>query len=211
MVVGDAGSGKSVLCLHLARLLRERRAPGEPAPVLLSFSGWDPATVGLHEWIAARLPVDVAPGLAEDAGDGRRATGDGRSVARAMVDGGHLVPILDGLDELPASTHRAAVEAINAAPPGPLVLTSRRAEFAAATALDRGTAAAVVRVEPLPPSAVAQWLHRTAPPLPEGTTTRSGTSGCRPTSPRSPGRARRRRPMTTTRHPCEPDHVPPGL
>jgi hypothetical protein len=200
-----------VLCLHLARLLRERRAPGEPAPVLLSFSGWDPATVGLHEWIAARLPVDVAPGLAEDAGDGRRATGDGRSVARAMVDGGHLVPILDGLDELPASTHRAAVEAINAAPPGPLVLTSRRAEFAAATALDRGTAAAVVRVEPLPPSAVAQWLHRTAPPLPEGTTTRSGTSGCRPTSPRSPGRARRRRPMTTTRHPCEPDHVPPGL
>ncbi len=106
-------------------------------------------------------------------GRGRRATGDGRSVARAMVDGGHLVPILDGLDELPASTHRAAVEAINAAPPGPLVLTSRRAEFAAATALDRGTAAAVV----------PRSSRRRRPPW------RSGCTGRRRRSPRARPRA----------------------
>jgi hypothetical protein len=189
VIVGDGGRGKSVLCLHLARRLQDRRPPGGPVPVVLALSGWDPTRDGLDEWLAARLPVDVAAGLAEDAGDGR-------SVARAMADGGHLVPILDGLDELPVRLHRAAVAGINAAGSGPLVVTSRRAEFAAATAQDRVTAAAVVRVEPLPPDVVAAWLTRTSPPIADGTTKWTpvlGDGGTVGAVRRRPGRRRPRR------------------
>jgi hypothetical protein len=163
VLVGDGGEGKTVLCLHLARHLLARRARGGPVPVVLALSGWDPEQVGLDDRVAERLPVDVAPGLADDAGDGR-------TVARAMIEDGHLVLILDGLDELPPSVHRAAVARINEARRGPLFLTCRRAEYAAATARDRITAAAVVRIRPLPAAAVNSWLERTAPPGAAGAT-----------------------------------------
>jgi hypothetical protein len=96
-MVGEGGRGKSVLCPHLARQLLARRAPGEPVPVVLALSGWDPRTVGLDDWIVERLGIDVAPrparrggappsGLASQAhaqlsGSTRRAASDGQIVA----------------------------------------------------------------------------------------------------------------------------------
>jgi hypothetical protein len=157
VAVGPAGQGKSVLCLHLARQLLDRRAPGGPVPVVLPLSGWDPARTSLDEWIERRLPVDVAPALADDAGDGR-------SVARALVEDRHLIPLLDGLDELPEPARPLAVSRINDAGLGPLFLTSRREEFVRATAHDRVTAAAVVKVRAPALDEVEAWLEETAAP-----------------------------------------------
>lgn len=162
VMVGDGGLGKTVLCLHLARQLLGRRRSGDPVPIVLALSGWDPDAVALDDWVADRLPVDVSAGLADDAGDGR-------TIARAMLDDGHVVLLLDGLDELPSTMHRAAVTRINQARPRPLLLTSRRTEYTAATVHERLAGAAVVRVAPVAAPDVAAWLERSAPPTGPGT------------------------------------------
>jgi hypothetical protein len=62
------------------------------------------------------------------------------------------VPILDGLDEMPAGQHPAAIDALDRVPPGrPLVVTCRSAEYeAAVTSSGRLLAtAAVVELEPV--------------------------------------------------------------
>ncbi|MGH3565407.1 MAG: NACHT domain-containing protein [Pseudonocardia sp.] len=162
-VVGAGGQGKSVLCLHLARQLLERRTPGDPVPVLLSLSSWNPEVSSLEDWLCDRLPVDVSPALSQDAGDGR-------TIARVMVEDGLMIPILDGLDELPDALHHRAVERINDAGRGPLFLTCREEEFAHATSRDVLTATAVARLRPLPLATVSSWLHRTAPAADRSTT-----------------------------------------
>ncbi|GAB3890288.1 hypothetical protein GCM10029964_061560 [Kibdelosporangium lantanae] len=103
VVVGEPGAGKTVLALRLTLALVERRGAGDPVPVLLSLASWDPRREGLRDWLAARLVADYA-GLVRS----------GR-FARELVETGRVVPVLDGLDEMPAAVRSAAVRRINAA------------------------------------------------------------------------------------------------
>ncbi|MEV4339080.1 hypothetical protein [Streptomyces sp. NPDC049590] len=89
--------------------------------------------------------------------------------ARAILQQRLILPILDGLDELPESLRALALHAINQALPArqPLVLSSRTAEYrstlttpAAVTVLLNG--AAGIHLLPLDPTKAAAYLERDA-------------------------------------------------
>ncbi|MFJ7213113.1 BTAD domain-containing putative transcriptional regulator [Amycolatopsis sp. NPDC098790] len=145
VVLGEPGSGKSVLALMLTLELLRARASGGPVPVLLSLASWDPRRDHLDRWLAARL-ADDHPALLN-------AREYGRDAPTRLVLGGHVLPVLDGLDEMPADLRAAALDALDQTMGAgrALVLTCRSAEYdqvvrEAGAVL---SAATVVRLEPV--------------------------------------------------------------
>ena len=155
VILGSAGAGKSVLVTELARELLAVRENGMPVPVIVSAATWNPASA-LSDWIADQL-VRTHPGLAVEI---KATTGEVVSVAKVLGDGG-VIPILDGLDELPEKLRGEAIAAINAwGSDMPLVVTSRPGEYLAAVAA-AGRAisrAMVVEILPLQISEVKTYL-----------------------------------------------------
>ena len=145
VVLGEPGAGKSVLAILLTLGLLADPPPGEPVPVLLPLSSWNPREEHLHGWLARRL-VEEYPGLANTGAYGKGA-------ALRLVLEGRIIPVLDGLDELAPGLHTAAIDALDQAVSGgrPLVVTCRSTEYEFAvrqsgTFLSR---AAVVEIEPV--------------------------------------------------------------
>ncbi|ONK14369.1 hypothetical protein [Streptomyces sp. MP131-18] len=105
------------LLLTLGLLDEAHPRPGGPVPVLLSAPSWDPITESLDDWLVRRL--------AESSYAGRDDT------PRTLLRHGLLLPILDGLDEIPESARRSAVRALNHAlgQERPIVVTCRAAEY----------------------------------------------------------------------------------
>ncbi|EEP70276.1 transcriptional regulator, partial [Micromonospora sp. ATCC 39149] len=159
VVLGPAGGGKSVLLIRLVLDLISGGQPGEPVPVLLSLTSWDPGRAGFADWLVARLAADY-PALAAP-------HPDFGTVAAALLAEERVLPVLDGLDELPAAARGAALLALNAASPrlAGLVVASRTAQYLdAVRGGDVLTGAAVVRLLPLRVSDLAAYLPRTARP-----------------------------------------------
>ncbi|MEV4313213.1 BTAD domain-containing putative transcriptional regulator [Actinocrispum sp. NPDC049592] len=145
VVLGEPGAGKSVVAILLTLGLLKDLQPGEPVPVLFSLESWDPRREHLHRWLERRLTQDY-PGLANKAAYGPDAP------ARLILDG-RIMPILDGLDEIPPALHAAAIDALDQVASGdrPLVVTSRTEEYERATDQDGSilSRAAVVEIEPV--------------------------------------------------------------
>lgn len=155
VVLGAAGSGKSVLTLKLTLALLGRRTPGEPVPVLLHMSTWNPEGRRLHDWLAAQLITDH-PEL-------QRAFGN-TTLAKELVATGRMLPILDGLDEMPSDIRAKALLRVNTelGTGDPIVITSRADEYAAAVEIgDVLTAGAVVELQPLGHAKVEHYLEVT--------------------------------------------------
>jgi len=108
VVLGEPGAGKTVLLVRLLLDLLARRAPGGPVPVLVPLAAWDPVADDLPTWLARRLVQDH-PGLAEPAPPGAGVT----TRVRALLDQRLLLPILDGLDELPERMVGRAITRLN--------------------------------------------------------------------------------------------------
>jgi NACHT domain len=110
IVLGEPGAGKTMLLVRLVLDLLAKRAPGDPVPVLVSLAGWDPDDddEDLATWLTRRLILNHQ-GLDEPAPPGAGAV----SQARALLDQQLLLPILDGLDELPQALWRRAVTRLN--------------------------------------------------------------------------------------------------
>ncbi|MEU6260381.1 NACHT domain-containing protein [Streptomyces sp. NPDC047043] len=158
VVLGDAGSGKTVFSICLARALLDTRQSGEPLPVLLPVSSWNPKTHGLQSWIEERLMRDY-PYLKEPVGV--RST-----LAHELVRARLVIPLLDGLDELAEALRPVAIAELNRslAHRAPLLLTCRGDEYEAAVReADVLTAAAVVELRPLRPEEVRSYLRDTTP------------------------------------------------
>lgn len=165
MIIGGPGAGKTVLLMQLLFDLLRQRVAGSPVPVLLTLSSWDPAREPLAEWLAAQLAVTY-PALAAPA---PALTNHRRSLARALVDEGLVVPLLDGLDELPAELRADSVARINRflQPDQPIVVTCRTDDYQTLVASANGLGArlngsAVVEIEPLGTGTVADYLRATA-------------------------------------------------
>lgn len=139
VVLGEPGSGKTVLAMLLTLGLIADRQPEAPVPVLLSASSWDPVRHALDEWIVHTLAGAYYNGRTD--------------TPRMLLTRGLVLPVLDGLDEIPEVARRHAVHRINSAlgTERPVVVTCRSAEYddlieAGSPALRR---APVQRVAPL--------------------------------------------------------------
>lgn len=157
VVLGRAGSGKTILALRLALELLDprRRRSGDPVPVVFSLGSWDPTATSLTAWLADRLIRDH-PGLG-------RVDADGVTSAGALVEAHLVLPVLDGFDEIADGLHAAALEQLSAHPRMPLVLTSRPEEYARAVGQTRYLSqAAAIEVTDLRLEDLEGYLPRTS-------------------------------------------------
>ncbi|HEY0805494.1 MAG TPA: NACHT domain-containing protein, partial [Pseudonocardiaceae bacterium] len=152
VVLGRAGSGKSVLAVRFVLDLLRTRPRAGAVPVVFSLGSWNPATTGFRDWLAGQLVRDH-PGLASSSNGGSNLT-------TLLVDADRILPVLDGFDELASGLHRAALDALNATTL-PLLLTSRPGEYRNVAGTDALTAAAAVRLTDLTPSDLVNYLPRT--------------------------------------------------
>jgi hypothetical protein len=168
LVLGRAGSGKSVLTIRFVLDHIEATAAPDRVPVIFSIGSWDPTTTALRDWLIERLLRDH-PHLT------RRVAG-GATLAAALVDADLVLPVLDGFDEIAEGLRCAALEALNAVSL-PLVLTSRRGEFAEAVRAARAPLvwAAGVELVDLTLDDLTDYLPRTARPIVHGDGTGDGT------------------------------------
>ncbi len=155
LLLGEPGAGKSTLLLELARRLVERaeQDPGHPLPVLLPLSSWAVKQMPLIEWLPAQLSLiyDVS-----------------RRLSRTWVQTDQIIPLLDGLDEVPQQTRVACIEAINTYRKEhltPLVACSRRAEYEQLALQERLTVHSAVLIEPLTKQQVETYLEQAGPLL----------------------------------------------
>ncbi|MFD3751255.1 helix-turn-helix domain-containing protein [Streptomyces cyaneofuscatus] len=155
VVLGRAGSGKSVLTIRLALDLLDPAAPYGRVPVIFSVGSWDPSATALRDWMIGRLLRDH-PHLS------RRSSG-GATLAGALIDADLVLPVLDGFDEIAEGLRPEALDALNASSL-PLVLTSRREEYAEAVRAARSPLvwAGAVELTDLTPDDLADYLPRTA-------------------------------------------------
>ncbi|MFC3450569.1 NACHT domain-containing protein [Amycolatopsis speibonae] len=164
LVLGEPGSGKTVLTVRLLLNLAEkaRATTGERirVPVRLSLPAFSKLDTGSSE-IRERLDVWTSEQLTA-------VYGVPGSAAKALVAGGWILPILDGLDEMDAAADpRRAVEVITALNTAggsqrwPVVVACRMENYrriAHETPLQDATA---VTVEALEVGQIVDWLsHR---------------------------------------------------
>jgi transcriptional regulator with XRE-family HTH domain len=159
VVLGRAGSGKSILAVRFALDLLDTRTRNERVPVIFSLGAWDPTAVALRDWLIGRLLRDY-PHLA-------RRVASGKSLAADLLDDDLVLPVLDGFDELAEGLRAPALEALNLSRL-PLVLTSRHAEFTGAvrTAHAPLAAAVVLELRDLDLDDLRGYLPRTDPAFP---------------------------------------------
>ncbi|MFH8701871.1 NACHT domain-containing protein [Streptomyces chartreusis] len=162
LVLGEPGSGKTMLLVTLLLGLLDRRSPGDPVPVIFPIASWNPQQ-SLDSWMADRLTTDY-PALRQNTTEHGR-----QNAARALLDNRVVLPILDGLDEIAPPIRSTALAGINAAlPPGrSVVLSSRSIEYRQALSPDIGVpqrlnGAAGIVLEPLTLDTVAGYLRRDA-------------------------------------------------
>jgi NACHT domain len=131
LVLGEPGTGKTVLLISLLlELLEKRKAEKEKTggaeslrvPVLLPLGSWDPSARDLTSWLIDQLHIHY-PSLRNP------VTTDepDRSVAKVLVKENRLILILDGLDEIPERYQGRAIREINRflLPGTRLILSSR--------------------------------------------------------------------------------------
>jgi hypothetical protein len=158
VILGDPGAGKTTLALLLLRELIQHTEAHDPVPVLVSMSDWDPGAESLYQWLARRLAEDY-PAL--------RASVFGPDAPRSLVARRRILPILDGLDELPEEIRPKILTRLNDVAADPVVLTCRSIEYQAAVAAPGGdvlTGAAVIEPSPLTPSDAAGYISGCLPP-----------------------------------------------
>ena len=124
LVLGEAGHGKTTNLLRLARHLADRATDSNgvmsAVPVVLTLSTWRADDADLVAWMQRELVTKYLVSARD---------------ALRLIEGGGVVPLLDGLDDVPLRAREpcaAAIEAFHRAHPKlPLVVTCRSDEYAA--------------------------------------------------------------------------------
>jgi hypothetical protein len=154
VILGEAGSGKTILAMRFVLDFLTHRSENDPIPVIFSIPSWDPTVTSLQEWITSQLAYNY-PGLGAPALE--EAT-----IAAELVKTGRILPVLDGFDELTRRLRKAALAALNATEI-PLILTSRPSEYTEAVNNARALSrAAAIALTPLTTEDLSRYLPRTA-------------------------------------------------
>lgn len=164
VIMGEPGSGKTTAVLQctLNLLSAPAAAPGQPpppVPVLLTMGSWDPQVRKPLDWMIERIGVEY-PFL-------RDTTEYGTDAIAHLLAQDRILPVLDGLDEMPAAWRATAFTALDRMLNGGsyLILTCRRNEYVdtVASAGQVLAAAAVVELLPAAPESVATFLAAGSP------------------------------------------------
>lgn len=160
VVLGRAGSGKTVLAIRFVRDYLRTRAVTDPVPVIFHVGSWDPTAVALRDWLIDQLLCHYS---------GLNRTIAGRStLAAVLVQDNRILPVLDGFDEIASGLRSDALTALNDTSL-PMLLTSRADEYAAAVAASRPlVGAACVELDDLTLCDLENYLPRTARVLASG-------------------------------------------
>jgi DNA polymerase III delta prime subunit len=148
LILGEPGAGKSTLLLDLARQLvgRAEQDAGHPLPVIFPLSSWAEKKQPLQDWLPAQLSLIYDAPF---------------RVSRAWVFTDQVLPLLDGLDEMPREARLACIDAISTYRKEhlvPLVVCSRRAEYEEIERQKRLVLQSAVVVEPLTRQQVETYL-----------------------------------------------------
>jgi hypothetical protein len=164
VILGPPGSGKTGAAVLLIRAavdyrkgVQKKKQKLVPVPVLFTLQGWNPDDTSIGDWIAERLRQTYP--LFADRG--------GRAEAAALVEGGRVAVMLDGLDEIPAELRPVALQALSRQADFRLVVLGRSDETAAAAREKFLTRAVAVELQDVGPEAAADYLtsvQRDPPP-----------------------------------------------
>jgi NACHT domain-containing protein len=165
VVLGEPGSGKTMLMVRLVLDLLTARPDGGPVPVLAPLASWDPSAQDLVGWLTTRLIIDY-PALAGPPPAGA----DGPTQAAALLSAGLITPVLDGLDEIPEPARGMAISRINDAlrPGEQVLLTCRTRQYRDAARPPDGlevtlAGAAAIELRPLDARVVRRYLQDDSP------------------------------------------------
>jgi class 3 adenylate cyclase len=158
VVLGEPGAGKTMLMVRLVLDLLARRVPGAPVPVLVSLASWNPRTEDLRRWLGAQLATDH-PALAAKRLPGLQ---EGTSID-ALLKAGLILPILDGLDEIPGDIRGPALTRISDMLPAKqhIIVTCRTEQYRElmSTRGPRPTLrAAAIQLHPLDAGTISRYL-----------------------------------------------------
>ncbi|NHO85140.1 NACHT domain-containing protein [Micromonospora sp. CMU55-4] len=145
IIVGGPGSGKTTLLTMLGSILLSDHAERRPVPLLCPAASWEPDQEPPETFVVRTL---VATGML--------GTSDETASARHLVRRGLVLPLIDGLDELPEPQRSGAISALDRLRTG-YVATCRTAEFANISAMAQPRAM-VVELMPLRRDDVAALL-----------------------------------------------------
>ena len=140
LILGEPGAGKSTLLLRLAQTLVQQAEQEEthPLPVILRLSSWAEERPALEDWISDQLALtyDVS-----------------RKLSTQWVRDEHILPLLDGLDEMDVASRSACIHALNVYHREhllvPLVICSRRTEYEDAARYQKLALQRAVLIQPL--------------------------------------------------------------
>jgi Pentapeptide repeats (8 copies)/NACHT domain len=160
IVLGEPGAGKTLLMVRLILDLLVRRLDGSPVPLLVSIASWNPVKQDLRDWLGTQL-TSAHPALASAPPLGVVE----RTQAAALLAAGLIMPVLDGLDEIPEQVRGPAISRINDAirPGEHLMVTCRTRQYRDAVRPDEGIevtlrGAAAIELRPLGAEAVRGYL-----------------------------------------------------
>ena len=156
LILGDPGTGKTTLLLELARDLLDRAQNDEyhPVPVVFNLSSWAKERPSLVAWMADELS---------------RITRLPEETWRVWLEREHILPLLDGLDEVALEHREECVARINdfrrQKARLPVVVCSRTRDYGSLDAKLEMPGAA--EVQPLKPERVTQFLEQAGEPVAE--------------------------------------------
>ncbi|MFF4731669.1 NACHT domain-containing protein [Streptomyces mirabilis] len=157
VIIGGPGTGKTSLAILLTLQLLSLHDATKPVPIPLLVSSWDASKEHFDVWLARRIHEEYV-GLTRDLD---------RARIRELVRDRRVLPVLDGLDELPRPLRSAALAGLNktGADSAALILTSRTTEYTELVKEEAVLqAAAVIKAQPVEGAAAAEYLRGSSHP-----------------------------------------------
>lgn len=143
VIIGEPGGGKTAAAILLLLEIYKMRTPEARVPVFFQLAAWHADRDTLNDWMAEQLATTY---------------GTPPILAKLLVEGDRILPLLDGLDEVPESGRREAITALRTLAEKPFVLTCRASEYTEAVANAVLEGAGVVEVTPSSSATAIRYL-----------------------------------------------------